>query len=89
MEEETHRKELAELKTKLVDAEANLSEQTKRKEDLEKQEQQYWKEYSKHKREVTLLMIDLLKSYYLDCLNTFSSTRSNQLVYFSASNGRR
>ena len=35
MEEETHRKELAELKTKLVDAEANLSEQTKRKEDLE------------------------------------------------------
>ena len=54
MEEETHRKELAELKTKLVDAEANLSEQTKRKEDLEKQEQQYWKEYSKHKREVII-----------------------------------
>ena len=61
MEEETHRKELAELKTKLVDAEANLSEQTKRKEDLEKQEQQYWKEYSKHKREVTILMIDFVR----------------------------
>ena len=52
MEEETHRKELADLKNKLIDAEANLSEQTKRRDDLEKQEQQYWKEYSKHKREV-------------------------------------
>lgn len=54
MEEETHRKELSELKNKLIDAEANLSEQTKRRDELEKQEQQYWKEYSKHKREVII-----------------------------------
>ena len=54
MEEETHRRELSELKNKLVDAEANLSEQTKRRDELEKQEQQYWKEYSKHKREVNI-----------------------------------
>ena len=57
MEEETHRRELSELKNKLVDAEANLSEQTKRRDELEKQEQQYWKEYSKHKREVIILSI--------------------------------
>ena len=57
MEEETHRKELSELKNKLVDAEANLSEQTKRRDELEKQEQQYWKEYSKHKREVIIRII--------------------------------
>ena len=54
MEEETHRRELSELKNKLVDAEAHLSEQTKRRDELEKQEQQYWKEYSKHKREVNI-----------------------------------
>ena len=54
MEEETHRRELSELKNKLVDAEENLSEQTKRRDELEKQEQQYWKEYSKHKREVNI-----------------------------------
>ena len=40
MEEDTHRKELADLKNKLVEAEGNLSEQTKRRDDLEKQEQQ-------------------------------------------------
>ena len=57
MEEETHRRELSELKNKLVDAEANLSEQTKRRDELEKQEQQYWKEYSKHKREVYIGII--------------------------------
>ena len=65
MEEETHRKELADLKNKLIDAEANLSEQTKRRDDLEKQEQQYWKEYSKHKREVNRNSVKLKHQNYL------------------------
>ena len=52
MEEESHREELADLKNTLVVAETDLSEQIKRRDELEKQEQKYWKEYSKYKREV-------------------------------------
>ena len=52
LEEESHREELSDLKKKLVVADADLSEQIKRRDALEKQEQKYWKEYSKHKREV-------------------------------------
>ena len=31
-----------------------MSEQIKRREDLEKQENKYWKEYSKYKRDVSI-----------------------------------
>ena len=54
LEEENHRKELKEIKDQLVIAEGDMSEQIKRREDLEKQENKYWKEYSKYKRDVSI-----------------------------------
>ena len=54
LEEENHRKELKEIKNQLVIAEGDMSEQIKRREDLEKQENKYWKEYSKYKRDVSI-----------------------------------
>ena len=40
-------------------AETDLSEQVKRRDELETQEKKYWKEYSKYKREVSFGRIDL------------------------------
>ena len=54
LEEENHRRELKEIKDQLVIAEGDMSEQIKRREDLEKQENKYWKEYSKYKRDVSI-----------------------------------
>ena len=54
LEEENHRKELKEIKDQLVIAEGDMSEQIKRREELEKQENKYWKEYSKYKRDVSI-----------------------------------
>ena len=54
LEEENHRRQLKEIKDQLVIAEGDMSEQIKRREDLEKQENKYWKEYSKYKRDVSI-----------------------------------
>ena len=59
LEEENHRKELKEIKNQLVIAEGDMSEQIKRREDLEKQENKYWKEYSKYKRDVSIQFLIL------------------------------
>ena len=39
-------------------AETDLSEQVKRRDELETQEKKYWKEYSKYKREVIFLFLE-------------------------------
>ena len=62
LEEENHRKELKEIKDQLVIAEGDMSEQIKRREDLEKQENKYWKEYSKYKRDVSI-------QFYILCIH--------------------
>ena len=59
LEEENHRKELKEIKNQLLIAEGDMSEQIKRREDLEKQENKYWKEYSKYKRDVSIQFLIL------------------------------
>ena len=86
LEEENHRKELKEIKDQLVIAEGDMSEQIKRREDLEKQENKYWKEYSKYKRDVSIQFG--LEGKVLKCI-AFYLLKLNIHVHFPASNGRR
>ena len=54
IEEEQHKNQLQALKDQQVVAEGELAHQVKKRDELEAQEQKYWKEYSKYKREVNV-----------------------------------
>ena len=68
--------ELGGLKTELAEAEAELQSQLAEKARLERDEQKYWKEYSKHKREL-LNAEDNYRS--LDCRLRYTQSQIDKL----------
>jgi beclin 1 len=69
-EEKQLKTDLTDLKVKQGEAEGSLQQQLEEKARLERDEQKYWKEYSKHKRDL-LIAEDSYRS--LDCRLRFGS----------------